>query len=110
MVFDQDVVLEGNPTLLLETGVFNQEVTNCPQNDTARLADLDHCPLPGRGTLTTSACSRKFWQIIKAKDPSYSDGITVLSINIKPLRPIAKVVHNPGLFVYSSHADSGPDV
>lgn len=26
VVFDQEVVLEGEPTLLLETGVFNQEV------------------------------------------------------------------------------------
>lgn len=34
VVFNQDVVLDGEPTLMLETGVFNQEVctaeTSCP--------------------------------------------------------------------------------
>ena len=36
VVFSQEIVLTGEPTLKLETGVFNQEVTTVPAHRDAR--------------------------------------------------------------------------
>lgn len=59
VVFNEEVVLEGEPTLLLETGVFNQEVcareiARMPWNRLLlRQRNIMHC--------ATSALSDKFF-------------------------------------------------